>query len=33
MVRQGALGEGAEFVQKPFTPAMLANKIREVLEQ
>jgi CheY-like chemotaxis protein len=33
MVRQGALGEGAEFMQKPFTPAMLANRVREVLEQ
>jgi PAS domain S-box-containing protein len=31
LVHHGPLGEGVAFIQKPFTPAMLASKIREVL--
>jgi len=31
VVRQGALAEGAEFIQKPFDPEALAGKVRAVL--
>jgi len=30
--RNGELEPGTAFLQKPFTPLVLANKIREVLE-
>ena len=32
IVRHGVLPAGAAFVQKPFTPGALSNKIREVLD-
>lgn len=32
VVRHGILREGQAFLQKPFTPAMLAHKVREVLD-
>jgi CheY-like chemotaxis protein len=32
-VHQGALNKGANLLQKPFTPTVLARKIREVLDQ
>ena len=31
IVRQGLVAEGVSFLQKPFTPAKLARKVREVL--
>ncbi len=33
IVRHGALEKGLSFIQKPFTPAALAHKVREVLDQ
>ena len=33
VLRHGVLEEGTAFLQKPFTPAALANKVREVLDQ
>ncbi len=33
VLRHGVLEEGTHFLQKPFTPAALANKVREVLDQ
>ncbi len=32
VIRQGLLDPGSFFLQKPFTPAALANKVREVLD-
>jgi PAS domain S-box-containing protein len=31
VVRNGLLGSGRAFLQKPFTPTILANKVREIL--
>jgi signal transduction histidine kinase/CheY-like chemotaxis protein len=33
IVHQGALDPGAELLQKPFPPALLANKVREILDR
>ena len=33
IARRIALGDGTDFMQKPFTPAELAHKVREVLER
>ena len=33
VVRHGVLQEGTAFLQKPFTPDLLAQKVREVLDQ
>jgi two-component system cell cycle sensor histidine kinase/response regulator CckA len=33
IVRHGVLEAGVAFIQKPITPAALARKIREVLDQ
>jgi two-component system cell cycle sensor histidine kinase/response regulator CckA len=33
VVHQGILNEGVTLLQKPFTPAALANKVREMLDQ
>jgi CheY-like chemotaxis protein len=33
IVHQGVLEEGANFIQKPFAPATLARKVREVLDK
>ena len=30
--REGVLKAGMSFIQKPFTPATLAKKVREVLD-
>jgi len=32
VVRHGLVAEGARFLQKPFTPEVLARKLREVLD-
>jgi len=32
IIYQGIMGEGAPFLQKPFSPNVLANKVREVLD-
>ncbi len=32
MVRHGVLSRDAAFIQKPFTPDMLVQKVREVLD-
>ena len=32
ILHQGALNEGATLLQKPFTPAALAHKLRKVLD-
>jgi PAS domain S-box-containing protein len=33
IVQQGGLNQGVAFLQKPFTPSVLARKVREVLDQ
>jgi len=33
IVRDGGLGPGASFLQKPFSPTTLARKVREMLDQ
>jgi two-component system, cell cycle sensor histidine kinase and response regulator CckA len=33
IVHQGVTGEGENFIQKPFTPKLLARKVREVLDK
>ena len=32
-VSEGVLAEGVAFLEKPFSPRQLANKVREVLDQ
>jgi two-component system cell cycle sensor histidine kinase/response regulator CckA len=32
IVHHGVLGSSAAFLQKPFTPDVLAHKVREVLD-
>jgi len=33
IARRGVLEESVDFLQKPFTPASLAQKVREVLDR
>jgi len=33
VIRHGVLQEGTAFLQKPFTPAALSSKVREMLDQ
>ena len=33
IVGRGVLDQGTAFIQKPFTPALLAHRVREVLEK
>jgi FixJ family two-component response regulator len=32
VVRHGVIGANTNFIQKPFTPELLANKIRRILD-
>jgi two-component system cell cycle sensor histidine kinase/response regulator CckA len=32
VIRHGAFGSGTAFLQKPFTPAALAQRVRETLD-
>jgi CheY-like chemotaxis protein len=32
IIQQGVLKDGVQLLQKPFTPAQLARKVREVLD-
>jgi hypothetical protein len=33
IVRKGLIGDGRHFLQKPFMPAGLAKKVRDVLDE
>ena len=33
IIQQGLLSEGIEFLSKPYTPAVLARKVREMLDK